>query len=57
MHITCKLCDICHQSAVCWPSTFTVVGPRDLCGNCYWRYRDLLEQMEAFFNAQHSNGP
>jgi len=49
----CKKCDICRQSVVSWPQIFTVLGPRDLCGNCYWRYRELIEQIDAFFHGRH----
>jgi hypothetical protein len=45
-----KRCDICHQAVVCWPGIFTVLGPMDLCGNCYWRYRRLVESMAQYFN-------
>jgi hypothetical protein len=48
----CKRCDICHHRVVCWPQVFTVLGPRDLCGPCYWHYRELLEQFAAFFEAE-----
>ena len=53
MNETTKRCDICGQGTVCWPGIFTVLGPRDMCGICYWHYRELLEQLEAFFKAEH----
>lgn len=52
-----KRCDICHQAVVSWPQIFTVIGPRDLCGTCYWRYRALLEKLGAFFSAENTTGP
>lgn len=52
-----KRCDICHNAAVSWPQIFTVVGPRDLCGTCYWRYRDIVEQLSKFFAAEQTSGP
>ncbi len=48
-----KRCDICRQATVSWPGIFTVLGPRDLCGTCYWHYRELLEQLAAFLHAEH----
>jgi hypothetical protein len=50
MNNPCKRCDICRQSVVCWPGIFTVLGPMDLCGNCYWRYRRLMEATAQYFN-------
>jgi hypothetical protein len=45
-----KRCDICRRAAVCWPGVFTVIGPRDLCGDCYWDYRALILAMADYFN-------
>jgi hypothetical protein len=52
-----KQCDICRRAVVSWPEVFTVLGPRDLCGTCYWRYREVVEQLAAFFNAEHTGLP
>ena len=52
-----KPCDICRHAPVAWPEIFTVLGPRDLCGTCYWRYRELLERLAAFFAAENTSGP
>jgi hypothetical protein len=42
-------CDICHHTPATWPNHPTVLGPHNLCGNCYWRYQEVLEQIAAFF--------
>jgi hypothetical protein len=52
-----KRCDICRHTTVSWPGVMTVLGPRDLCGNCYWRYRALVEEIANFFNALHASQP
>jgi bacterioferritin-associated ferredoxin len=52
-----KMCDICRRSAYRWPQTFTVIGPRNLCGRCYVWYRQLLEEIAAFFNRDHTGEP
>jgi hypothetical protein len=57
MNETGKVCDICHRSVVCWPGVFTVLGPRDLCGGCYWRYRQLMDEIAAFWNRGHYDDP
>jgi hypothetical protein len=49
-----KHCDICHRAIVSWPRVFTVIGPRDLCGTCYWRYREIVDQLAAFFAAENT---
>jgi hypothetical protein len=49
----CQRCDICPQGLVGWPGIFTAIGQLDLCGICYWRYRDLTDQLAAFFRAEH----
>jgi len=54
---TAKQCDICRSAVVSWPEVFTVLGPRDLCGTCYWRYREVVEQLAAFFAAEHAGLP
>ena len=46
-----KRCDVCRQSVVCWPQIFTVIGPLDLCGNCYWKYRGLIQEIADYFNS------
>ena len=48
--MSCKRCDLCRQSVVSWPGVFTVIGPLDLCGVCYWRYRAIVESLAEFFN-------
>jgi hypothetical protein len=45
-----KRCDLCRQTSVSWPETFTVIGPLDLCGNCYWEYRELIQDIADYFN-------
>jgi hypothetical protein len=47
---TDKKCDICHQSSVTWPGALTVLGPLDLCRNCFWQYREQLVELATFFN-------
>ncbi len=42
-------CQRCRRSSVYWPRTLTVIGPIDLCGDCYWEYVDSLASLEAFF--------
>ena len=46
--ITAEMCDICGNSAVAWPQVFTVIGPKNMCGDCYWRYRRLVRRPSAF---------
>ena len=47
-------CQRCGRSAICWPRTLTVVGPMDLCGNCYWEYLRAIQPLEAYFSPHFS---
>ena len=45
-------CDVCGQAVVSWPAVVTILGTMDLCGVCYWRYREIMDEMVAFVNAE-----
>jgi hypothetical protein len=53
----CKYCDICRTRVVCWPQILTILGPRDMCPACYFRYRELLEDLVNFFETASSTKP
>lgn len=46
-------CQRCRSASVYWPRTLTVLGPMDLCGDCYWKYLRAIEPLEAYFESQN----
>ncbi len=52
-----KRCEMCRVVGVQYPATFTVLGPRDLCGECYFDYRALILAMADYFNRHGQLSP